>query len=174
MTLICWNHLIKASTAYWRHKCKCSNCRFYKYETDRQYREQNKEKLKLKRQQNKEKVRQWKLADYKRHRDAYIARSRNLQKTEKYKSMHKSIKLKNRYNLTIEDRNEMFNKQNGLCAICFINKAIYIDHDHVTGKVRALLCRGCNLGIGFLKDNVTILTSAANYLTLHSNVGSKI
>lgn len=41
-----------------------------------------------------------------------------------------------------------------------------IDHCHKTGKVRGLLCKTCNTGIGHLKDDPNILRSAINYLEL--------
>ena len=56
------------------------------------------------------------------------------------------------------------------CAICNIHKkdidndVLCIDHDHKTGKVRGLLCRKCNSGIGMLKDDPSTLRKAAEYL----------
>ena len=44
-------------------------------------------------------------------------------------------------------------------------KSLCIDHNHVTGKVRGILCKSCNLLIGNAKDNVDILKSAIVYLT---------
>jgi hypothetical protein len=41
-----------------------------------------------------------------------------------------------------------------------------VDHDHKTGRVRALLCGGCNKGIGLLKDNPVIIEKALEYLTI--------
>ena len=39
-----------------------------------------------------------------------------------------------------------------------------IDHDHKTGEVRGVLCRSCNLGLGYFKDNVKLLNKAIKYL----------
>lgn len=70
------------------------------------------------------------------------------------------------YNITKEEYNKLFEKQTGRCAICFSESKIKlsVDHCHKTGRVRGLLCRKCNLGIGFLKDSVEFLNKAIKYL----------
>lgn len=70
------------------------------------------------------------------------------------------------YKMTKEDYEELLKKQKGLCAICKTNPGVRlsVDHDHKTGRVRGLLCRKCNLGIGFLKDSVDFLRNAIDYL----------
>jgi len=64
---------------------------------------------------------------------------------------------------------EFLELQNGLCAICGKTnednkKNLAVDHDHKTGKIRGLLCNRCNIGIGYLEDNIKTLKSAAKYL----------
>lgn len=57
--------------------------------------------------------------------------------------------------------------QAGKCAICGIkpqNKALAVDHDHESFKVRGLLCGSCNGGLGFFKDNPKLLMKATRYL----------
>jgi hypothetical protein len=54
-------------------------------------------------------------------------------------------------------------QQNGLCAICGLPEE-HVDHDHVTGQVRGLLCAGCNKGLGFFRDSPQLLRQAAEYL----------
>ena len=39
-----------------------------------------------------------------------------------------------------------------------------VDHCHKNGKVRGLLCRSCNLGIGQLRDDIEVLSNAITYL----------
>ena len=46
------------------------------------------------------------------------------------------------------DRESLYRKQGGLCALCDRPGKLYVDHDHETGKVRGLLCNQCNLQLG--------------------------
>lgn len=56
----------------------------------------------------------------------------------------------------------------GCCQICKeppkYGERLCVDHDHETGYVRGLLCKACNLGIGYLKDRVDRMASAIIYL----------
>ena len=77
--------------------------------------------------------------------------------------------IKRLYGITIEEYNELKEKQNNKCAICGTDeknliKKLAVDHCHTTGKVRGLLCRKCNSGIGFLQDDIEVLTNAIKYL----------
>jgi hypothetical protein len=67
----------------------------------------------------------------------------------------------------------MLVEQNYRCAICGTDKptgkwvVFAVDHCHVTGKVRGLLCNECNRGMGLLRDDATLLRKAADYLDSH-------
>jgi len=63
-------------------------------------------------------------------------------------------KLK-KFGLTQEQFNTLLSQQNGLCAICGKppKRVLAIDHDHVTGRVRGLLCSKCNLNLGFVEKH---------------------
>lgn len=52
------------------------------------------------------------------------------------------------------------------CPICGA-EAKYLDHDHSTGKLRAFLCNGCNVGLGAFGDDADRLRSAADYVEAH-------
>lgn len=52
-----------------------------------------------------------------------------------------------------------------VCAICKKEDKLHIDHNHTTGKVRGLLCKECNMAIGLLKDDITLMKSAIKYLS---------
>ena len=79
------------------------------------------------------------------------------------------------YKLTAHQFNQMWEAQQGKCAICQCEMlprgrdkaAACVDHNHDTGAVRALLCRGCNHGIGNLKEDPDVLKRAAEYLLTH-------
>jgi hypothetical protein len=64
--------------------------------------------------------------------------------------------------------NDIFRKQGGVCAIHGepTRSPLVVDHDHRTGRVRGLLCRKCNLGIGHLGDNPEIVKRASDYLSV--------
>jgi hypothetical protein len=91
------------------------------------------------------------------------------------KSCHEKSKMKSKvgaYGLTLEEYGLLFKMQNNACAICnekFTSKKnTHIDHDHITNKVRALLCHHCNSVIGFAKDSTQTLKSAILYLNKHA------
>jgi hypothetical protein len=69
----------------------------------------------------------------------------------------------------MERYDALFEQQLGKCKICGTHQEnlpeiLHVDHCHVTGKVRGLLCRSCNSGIGFLKDDEKIVSKALLYL----------
>ena len=81
----------------------------------------------------------------------------------------RDLQLKKEFGISLDKYNEMLDNQNGSCFLCgggpdAKHKNLAVDHDHATGKVRALLCRGCNVGIGNLKDNPELLEKAAKYI----------
>lgn len=93
--------------------------------------------------------------------------------SENGKNRIKSKYLKHMYDITLEEYNCMFAKQTGCCVICGIHqselkKALAVDHNRETGKIRELLCPNCNAGIGMLKHNPNYLRMAAEYLEKHS------
>lgn len=65
----------------------------------------------------------------------------------------------------IEHIEAMRAQQGNVCAICKKNGvSLYVDHDHATGDVRAMLCQRCNVGLGFFQDDSERLISASTYL----------
>lgn len=81
----------------------------------------------------------------------------------------KSRNLLRDFGITLNDYNNLLNKQNGKCAICngepnSKNKTLGVDHCHNTGRVRGLLCDKCNRGLGLFLDNIDLLGKAIKYL----------
>lgn len=77
---------------------------------------------------------------------------------------------KTTYGITLDEYKRMLQEQRGVCAICNnppVRGRLHIDHDHESGKIRALLCEPCNQGIGFLKDSSEVAQLAVNYLKQH-------
>lgn len=74
------------------------------------------------------------------------------------------------YGITRYDYNQMFEAQDGCCAICKTKKIgrghthFHVDHDHTSGVVRGLLCDKCNRGLGYFNDDWTVLERASEYL----------
>jgi hypothetical protein len=66
--------------------------------------------------------------------------------------------------LTLIEYNKLIEKQNGKCAICGKITKLGVDHNHITGKIRGLLCPTCNSALGLFYDNKLILLNAIKYL----------
>jgi hypothetical protein len=98
-----------------------------------------------------------------------------------------------KYGITLDEFNALLVQQNGCCAICGSknsgvklngrdgpkrcskngwpsvskkegHRPWHIDHDHQTGRVRGLLCHSCNLALGYVKDDVSLLRRMVSYL----------
>ena len=66
----------------------------------------------------------------------------------------------------------MIDEQGGFCAICLVGKPEHVDHDHVTGKIRGVLCFNCNGGLGQFKDRVDVIRNAVTYLEASGGAAS--
>jgi hypothetical protein len=101
-------------------------------------------------------------------------RAKNL---ESYRKTERARELKQKYNITLQDYENMRIAQNFKCAICnkveteSYNNKLCIDHDHKTRKVRDLLCDKCNVGLGSFLDNPKSLIKASKYLIRHRSKG---
>lgn len=73
------------------------------------------------------------------------------------------------YGLSFERFEELTRSQQGRCAICQREHKLFVDHNHTTKKVRALLCAGCNFGIGHFLESPALLRLAADYLEQHAH-----
>ena len=73
--------------------------------------------------------------------------------------------LKRKYGLTLVAYDGLLGSQGGGCAICGKPDPDNVDHDHVTGRVRGILCWNCNIAIGQLQDDEERAVALASYLS---------
>lgn len=91
------------------------------------------------------------------------------------KKISKWYAIKIKYNISKEQYNSMLIEQKYKCSICDVDltrlnkRNIHLDHCHKTGKVRSILCRYCNLGLGKFHDNPLLLSKAITYLNKHQD-----
>lgn len=97
-------------------------------------------------------------------------RERGRVKYAKAPDKHKDRRLKSIYGLSLDLYKQMYDAQEGRCAICgelkpsFGRGGLSVDHCHETGNVRKLLCTACNTALGKLKDNVDNMRRAIDYI----------
>lgn len=125
--------------------------------------------------EKKERDSRW--AEYRNSPEYDIDQQRNQQRadaTQRRKELTKAQKVRDttvkKYGITVLDYEQMLQTQNERCAICQdkpTDHVLGVDHDHRTGRVRGLLCRRCNVAIGYLRDDPELADAAANYLRLH-------
>lgn len=95
-------------------------------------------------------------------------------RSEKFREHFRKKKNCNNHNITISEYERMYSEQDGACAICKRKRKLYIDHDHETGFVRALLCNRCNVLLGSIDDNLETAKEIVRFLELHQSYHLKI
>ncbi len=133
--------------------CRCDACTAAKLEYNNEWRaknpgRKNKQDSDFKKRRNRREPH----VDYRRHRW-----------------------LKWRYGIAPGQFESMLEQQDHKCPICeepLGNRPIdrHVDHDHATGKLRDILCRSCNHGLGGFKDDARRLRRAIAYLIKHSHL----
>ncbi len=116
-------------------------------------------------------------------------KSRNREKAARYRVVHpgrareashkwadadpervRRANYRHKYGITLNEYEDILKRQGGVCAICgHINEngtVLFVDHNHETGKIRSLLCRNCNLALGYAKDDIGTLAKMIEYLTV--------
>jgi len=94
------------------------------------------------------------------------------------------LSLRVKYGLDVATYEAMKAEQNECCAICGVHERkaqdkdpnryrLHVDHNHKTKKVRALLCRRCNLILGWANEDVGILQKSIEYLKYHEDFDSE-
>lgn len=108
-----------------------------------------------------------------------LQREARLKNPERFKG----YSLQRDYGMSVVDYNDLLKNQGGLCAVCGVpdgsersnnngSKRLSVDHDHVTGAIRGLLCASCNQALGQMMDSSVLLRKAADYLDAHEKHSS--
>lgn len=166
----------KASKDGLTYKCKeCNN----KYASEWHHKNFEKSSNKSKRWRDsnpeKDKIRRKDWRKMNREKDNSTKRSWAKNNPEKAALCTRKGSLKYNYGITLDEYNLILLKQDNKCSICKqpetqIDKrynrirSLAVDHDHVSGDIRGLLCGNCNKGLGHFKDNIKYLKSAIEYL----------
>jgi hypothetical protein len=112
-------------------------------------------------------AKQWRVDNIERFRET----QRNARSKPEAKRRARDGHLRRKFGITVEDYERMLGEQDGGCAICGrppkTDVALHVDHDEVTGQVRALLCFSCNNLLGDVHDDPSLLRVAAEYLETH-------
>ncbi len=116
-----------------------------------------------------------------RQRTQPRSRATKLAGHKRYYYRHREARLdaqrRTNYGIPLGTYQMMFIQQEGRCAICGRAetgrykgriKSLAVDHNPATGKMRALLCQGCNKGIGSFRHEPNRLRAAIVYLDSHS------
>jgi hypothetical protein len=134
--------------------------------------------------EKKQKLKEYSRQYYLLNKDRIISRIKETSKTEEFKEKRKvfnkarkeknrEVYYKKRYGITLMQYNQLLTIQNNTCAICKIaeteikhgrNTYFAVDHCHISGKVRGLLCYKCNSLLGFVNDKIETLKNAIKYL----------
>jgi Recombination endonuclease VII len=123
---------------------------------------------------NKEQTARYNRRDYReRKQDATFRAKKRKQANETYHrdpTVRRASVLLKQYGITPTQYAEMLAAQHGGCAICHTSvpgvrtRYFAVDHDHVTGELRGLLCTRCNMALGLFQDSSPILDQASAYL----------
>lgn len=121
--------------------------------------------------------------NYESNRDAYIRRAQEWKRRnpEKYRESQRRRRsargpeerrrdrdqhLSRQYGLTLADYEYLVVVQRGQCAICGKEDGdrLHVDHDHLSGTVRGLLCGSCNRAMGLFHEDPARFEAAGAYL----------
>lgn len=112
----------------------------------------------------KERTRRWQQENPERHRET----QRRLKQSPQGKRRDRAGHLRRKYGITIEQYEALLAAQGGVCALCRRpprpDISLHVDHDHETGRIRALLCFRCNNALGDFDDNRDRLLAAVELL----------
>ena len=110
-------------------------------------------------------------AKIKRWGNIDICRARERRYGQQHKDLRRDYDLRRRTGASLEHYQTLFTAQSGGCGACgkISNGSLCMDHNHVTGELRNLLCSRCNLIVGWIEKDTTYLYSLASpYITAYA------
>lgn len=119
------------------------------------------------RARNKDKVREKNRRWREKNKD-YASKA-----AKSYRAANPDVDKRKRYDLAQADWDALFEKQGKACATCKTKnpgrQPWHTDHDHVTGRVRGILCFRCNIALGMLGDDYESVTRMLANLVSYLN-----
>ena len=118
-------------------------------------------------EENQDKKREYLRKYHEENREKHLKHGR--EHYDENKELYRSSHLQRTYGISLADYDSMLITQKGKCAICGMTpeengQRLSVDHDHATGEIRALLCNGCNRGLGGFRDSPILCGLAMSYL----------
>jgi len=168
-----------------RGDARQSICRRCECEYGKQYAKINRKKITEARREYQREYKQKNkkhLNDIQRRRyQETVGKKRSYHSIYRNSDRNRDFYLQRRYDITLSDFNKKLKQQNGGCAICgsVSGKAnknhdrLTVDHSHMSGQVRGILCHRCNFGLGQFDDDIELLLKAIEYLKSYNLVSSE-
>lgn len=131
------------------------------------YYEKNVKNDPIKMEKYRARARKWHLENKERSKEANKQwKLKNVEYTKQYMRKYSILK---RYGMTWKQYSKLLEDQKQCCAICSVSQEslsykFHVDHNHVTGKIRGLLCSKCNVALGQLNEDINLFNKAINYL----------
>jgi hypothetical protein len=103
---------------------------------------------------------------YQTNRDRELEKNRKRQRTPQARRQKRESHLQKCYGITVVEYETRRRRQRGLCLICrrYFGRKLVVDHDHRTGRVRGLLCIGCNSDIRLFERGTRMVNRIVKYL----------
>jgi hypothetical protein len=109
-------------------------------------------------------VKEWQRANAE-HLNAY-RREYNARPERKRKQ--RDAYYRRTFGISADEFDALLASQGGGCAICGSvperAASFHLDHDHLTGAIRGILCLSCNQALGHFRDDPVVLQRAAEYV----------
>ena len=131
------------------------------YETNRKWRAANSERV-------RRAAKKWRKTN--RKRVNATTRAWNKANQPRRRVIERRARLKSVYGLSLAAYEALLLGQDHRCAACAADlsalptKQRHVDHDHLTGAVRGILCHSCNTALGLMKDSPKRLQQLISYL----------